>query len=403
MKDMTIGLRISQERKKLGLSQEMLGEKMGVSRQAISKWESDSTVPEIDKLIAMSKLFDTSVGWLLGVEENPAPVENQTDTLSEKQLQMIEEIVKKYQPKPVAERLRLMLMTCIAALGLVAITVMTLASMGIFDREPENTATLETLRSDVNSQLAELDSRIGSLNAVMTQTPEPALLAEYNIEILSTASGSAVQIGFSAVPNTWQKGDSGTLSIRRAGMETVQMECIWDGAFLTTDTILLDVADGYEFCFTLCHSDGTQEQQVVTNAEVENLEQTLSVTAEVTPGTAEYVNQNLVLSNYVMKVSMPSDAFYGSMLWKTVDLVLTSGGEELGRFNLLLAEKEVNEDVLRSPTVAMEYLMITFENIYLPKNEGIQLWICAETNNGLSTTQLADAWVRDADDTLRNQ
>ena len=44
---------------------------MGVSRQAISKWEADSALPEIDKLIALSKLFDVTVGWLLGVEEAP--------------------------------------------------------------------------------------------------------------------------------------------------------------------------------------------------------------------------------------------------------------------------------------------------------------------------------------------
>ena len=56
MNEQTLGQRIAAERKKLGLSQEALGEKMGVSRQAISKWESDGAVPEIEKLIAMSKI-----------------------------------------------------------------------------------------------------------------------------------------------------------------------------------------------------------------------------------------------------------------------------------------------------------------------------------------------------------
>ena len=65
---MTIGQRIAQQRKKLGLSQEALGEQLGVSRQAISKWEADAALPEIDKLIALSKLFDVTVGWLLGVK-----------------------------------------------------------------------------------------------------------------------------------------------------------------------------------------------------------------------------------------------------------------------------------------------------------------------------------------------
>ena len=68
---MTIGQRIAQKRKELGLSQEGLGDQLGVSRQSIYKWESDSALPEIDKLIALSRLFGVSVGWLLGVEEPP--------------------------------------------------------------------------------------------------------------------------------------------------------------------------------------------------------------------------------------------------------------------------------------------------------------------------------------------
>ena len=66
---MTAGEKIAQKRKELSLSQEALGEKLGLSRQAIYKWESDAALPEIDKLVALSKLFGVSVGWLLGAEE----------------------------------------------------------------------------------------------------------------------------------------------------------------------------------------------------------------------------------------------------------------------------------------------------------------------------------------------
>lgn len=59
---MTTGGRIAQKRKEQGLSQEALGDRLGVSRQAIYKWESDSALPEIDKLIALSRLFGVSVG-----------------------------------------------------------------------------------------------------------------------------------------------------------------------------------------------------------------------------------------------------------------------------------------------------------------------------------------------------
>ena len=67
---MTLGQRIQELRKGLGLSQEELGERMGVSRQAISKWEGDQTIPELDNLIALSRLFGLTVGQLLGYGES---------------------------------------------------------------------------------------------------------------------------------------------------------------------------------------------------------------------------------------------------------------------------------------------------------------------------------------------
>ena len=70
---MTLGQRVQKERLRLGLSQEGLGEKVGVSRQAVSKWEADGAVPDTDKLIALSKLFGVTLNELLQVETPPAP------------------------------------------------------------------------------------------------------------------------------------------------------------------------------------------------------------------------------------------------------------------------------------------------------------------------------------------
>ena len=66
---MTLGQRIQELRKQKELSQEALGEKLGVSRQAVSRWEMDGAVPEVDKLIAMARLFGVSLNQLLDVEE----------------------------------------------------------------------------------------------------------------------------------------------------------------------------------------------------------------------------------------------------------------------------------------------------------------------------------------------
>ena len=76
---MTLGQRIQEHRLRLGLSQAGLGEKLGVSRQAVSRWEADGAVPDTDKLIALSKLFGLTLNELLQVEnppgQMPAPVE----------------------------------------------------------------------------------------------------------------------------------------------------------------------------------------------------------------------------------------------------------------------------------------------------------------------------------------
>ncbi len=66
-------------RKKSGLSQEQLAEKLGVSRQAISKWESNQSVPESEKLIAISNYFNVSLDYLLkedSDEQGTAEIDN---------------------------------------------------------------------------------------------------------------------------------------------------------------------------------------------------------------------------------------------------------------------------------------------------------------------------------------
>ncbi|MBQ4607271.1 MAG: helix-turn-helix transcriptional regulator, partial [Clostridia bacterium] len=56
-------------RKKAGLSQDALAERMDVSRQAISKWENGEAVPETGKLPGLAKVFGVTIDWLLSEEE----------------------------------------------------------------------------------------------------------------------------------------------------------------------------------------------------------------------------------------------------------------------------------------------------------------------------------------------
>lgn len=62
---MTFAEKLYSLRTQYGYSQESLAEKLSVSRQAISKWELETTLPETDKLIAISDFFDVSIDYLL--------------------------------------------------------------------------------------------------------------------------------------------------------------------------------------------------------------------------------------------------------------------------------------------------------------------------------------------------
>ena len=66
---MTVGQRIQEHRKKNGLSQEELGQRLLVSRQTVSLWEKDQTLPTVDNLLLLKEIFGISVDELLGEEK----------------------------------------------------------------------------------------------------------------------------------------------------------------------------------------------------------------------------------------------------------------------------------------------------------------------------------------------
>lgn len=74
---MKIGEKISRLRKENNYTQEQLAERMGVSRQSVSKWESNIAYPETEKLIQLSELFDCTLDYLLKEDELEPRTKNQ--------------------------------------------------------------------------------------------------------------------------------------------------------------------------------------------------------------------------------------------------------------------------------------------------------------------------------------
>ena len=207
---MSIGQRIAQKRKEQGLSQEALGEQLGVSRQSIYKWESEAALPEIEKLIALSRLFGVSVGWLLGVEESPAgetaPAEDAPKAageLTETQLKMVEEIAERYiaaQPKPKPRR---KWPWALAALALV------LAVFSLFQRLDRMDQQYSNLQYSVNNVTSSVNSQISGISRQVEDIlhAQNALTADCGTELTAVdPAANTATFSVYAVPKTYVEG-----------------------------------------------------------------------------------------------------------------------------------------------------------------------------------------------------
>ena len=203
---MTIGQRIAQKRKELGLSQEALGARLNVSRQSIYKWERDANLPEVEKLIALAQLLGVSVGWLLGVEEAAEPGQPEApDTLSETQLQMVDQIVRRYldaQPKRIKLRIASL---AAAALVLVVVFSNLFSRLRTLDNRYQSLqSSVSGISGDVNAQISGISGRVEEILKAQN-----SLTAEYGSELLGLdlfQGGSSATFSVYAVPKTYQEG-----------------------------------------------------------------------------------------------------------------------------------------------------------------------------------------------------
>ena len=82
---MNISEKILLQRKKKGISQETLANALNVSRQSVSKWESSQSVPDMDKIIALSNYFNVTTDYLL--KDQIETIDN-VDSYSSKNIDM---------------------------------------------------------------------------------------------------------------------------------------------------------------------------------------------------------------------------------------------------------------------------------------------------------------------------
>ena len=256
---MTIGQRIAQKRKELGLSQEALGDQMGVSRQAIYKWESDATLPEIEKMVVLSKLFGVSVGWLLGVEEEASSQQTEPDTMNQDQLDMVEQIVRRYieaQPVPKPRRKwPWVLAVCI----LVVVFIRLFSRIDQLSSQYNNLQnSVSNISSSVNSQISGIASRVEAILKTQNQ-----LTAEYETLVMDTDyRNGMVTIFAKAVPKTYTQGMSAVFLVDCGDGPEEFAGALGDGNIFTCEAEVT-LTDSITVSVVFITADGTRQTQVL--------------------------------------------------------------------------------------------------------------------------------------------
>lgn len=265
---MTIGQRIAQKRKEQTLSQEALGERLGVSRQSIYKWESDSALPEIDKLIALSRLFGVSVGWLLGVEEDAPPeaAAPESGELTEAQLNMVEEIVGRYiaaQPAPKPRRKWPWLLT-----GAVLVLVL----FHLFSRLDRVDQQYSNLQNSVNNVTASVNSQISGISQQVESIlkAQNNLAADYGTELAAVdLAANTATFSVYAVPKTYvdgmtvefiaENGEVASDRVARAGEDGSNQRF--------SATVSIGLTDSITLSALFITPDGTRQTQLLDTYE----------------------------------------------------------------------------------------------------------------------------------------
>lgn len=217
----TLGRRIQEGRRSAGLSQEALGEQLDVSRQAVSKWEADTAIPELENLIAMSRIFGVSIGQLLGVEE-PAQSGPPAETeLTETQIQLAETIATKYmeasQPDRRTRNRNL-------AVGIFAGLLTLVLISALWNQLLDMDRRFDDLRRDVD---AVNRSMVGQIDALGKQirdiiAEETSILSDFQVSVTDfDMKAETVTLSVSAVAKSWTEATTAGFTAALSGGETL--------------------------------------------------------------------------------------------------------------------------------------------------------------------------------------
>ena len=374
MNELTLGQRIASERKKLGLSQEALGDKMGVSRQAISKWESDGAVPEIDKLIAMSKLFGVTLGWLLGVEEEAAA---EAPGFTDEQLELIRRMI----PQPAQPRKAPWIVATIFS------TAALIIALFCQPKVPNYSSDIRQLENELQSLRSSVNSLVFQQETMMEENAE-VLLLDHNVIFGGIQEDGTARVLFSATPKEWAPGQTASLSVLRNGEKVAEAPCAIDGAVCTA-TVDLPLEDGYEYHFVTTDAEGNQKFQYLENGNCNYLKSDTSLLVEswIVPDAA-YRRNKLHILGLEIAVSQPLlSQKYESPTWTKLDYVISINGQEICR------ESFLDSDLVESTDFSISESSIAFPDITLEKGDEVTMTVDVALSNGMGEALTVGSWT----------
>lgn len=272
---MTLGERIAQKRKEMGLSQEQLGAELGVSRQAIYKWESDLALPEIEKLVILAERFHVSVGWLLCVEDIS---QEENGELTAAQLNMVEEIARRYRPQ-ISKCRRWGILGLSGAVLVVLIVIFSSLFVRLNALKKDNSSLRQNIaevQDGINSVQNSVQFQINEItNEVKTALEQQTMLiSSFDCEIIGhDAANKTVTFRVSAVPKTYTEGMRAVFSVISDG-ETI------------TETTDPDEGQQYKADITCPLTDAIQVSVTFVNGETREtqlLEQYVNLYSDTLP------------------------------------------------------------------------------------------------------------------------
>lgn len=187
-------------RRASGMSQEELAEKLGVSRQAVSKWESGATQPELSKLIELSKLYSVSVDELLSLEHAKpeqdaaeSPVQSNAEKAPAEKLSFCDFCI---QHKKI-----------IGSAAVAAVALAALIAVGVHYNNRINSLSMQV--NDLRSQLYNVQNNLSNQIAGISNNVsdilarESSLISQYSYEVKSVnLKKQECTLAFSLLPKT---------------------------------------------------------------------------------------------------------------------------------------------------------------------------------------------------------